>query len=168
MAKRHPNHRLVKIHRNYTVEEVASLLGVHRNTVRQWVKHGLATIDSKRPMLIHGHDLAAFLQARRLKNKRRCQPGEMYCVRCRAPRTPAGDMAEYRASTARLGILIGICPECECLMYRRVNPAKLDQVRGRLEVSLPQAPSRIDEGAHPSVNSDFGQEGSFHDNAQPE
>ena len=65
MAKRHPNHRLVKIHRNYTVEEVASLLGVHRNTVREWVKRGLATIDRKRPMLIHGRDLAAFLQARR-------------------------------------------------------------------------------------------------------
>ncbi len=40
--------------------------------------------------------------------------------------------------------LIGVCSECECLMYRRVNPAKLDQVRGRLEVSLDQLQSRID------------------------
>ena len=77
MAKRHPNHRLVKIHRNYTVEEVAGLFGVHRNTVRAWVKRGLPMIDRKRPMLIHGRDLAAFLQARRLKNKQTCQPGEI-------------------------------------------------------------------------------------------
>ncbi len=147
MAKRHPNHRLVKIHRNYTVEEVARLFRVHRETVRRWVKRGLPTIDRKRPMLIHGRDLAAFLQARRLKNKQTCQPGEMYCVRCRVPRTPAGDIAEYRASTGVLGSLIGICPCCECLMYRRVNPAKLDQVRGRLDVTLPQALSRIGESS---------------------
>ena len=124
MAKRHPNYRLVKIHRTYTVEEVASLFGVHRNTVREWIKRGLPTIDRKRPMLIHGRELAAFLHARRVKNKETCQPGELYCVRCRVPRTPAGDMAEYRASTKVLGNLIGICPSCECLMYRRVNPTK--------------------------------------------
>ena len=94
---RHPNHRLVKTHRNYTVEEVASLFRVHRNTVREWVKRGLPTCDDRRPMLILGTDLAAFLRARRLKNRRTCPPGEIYCVRCRAPRAPAGSMAEYQA-----------------------------------------------------------------------
>ena len=54
MSKRHPNPRLAKIHRNYTVEEVASLFGVHRNTVREWVKRGLPTSDDQRPMLILG------------------------------------------------------------------------------------------------------------------
>lgn len=34
MGKRHPNPRLAKIHRSYTVEEVAGVFGVHRNTVR--------------------------------------------------------------------------------------------------------------------------------------
>ena len=62
MSKRHPNPRLAKIHRNYTVEEVASLFGVHRNTVREWVKRGLPTSDDRRPMLILGRDLVAFLQ----------------------------------------------------------------------------------------------------------
>ena len=57
MGKRHPNHRLVKIHRSYTVEEIASLFGIHKNTVRGWVKAGLPTCDNKRPMLILGHDL---------------------------------------------------------------------------------------------------------------
>ena len=75
--KRHPNPRLVKIHRNYTVEEIASLFGVHRNTVRQWIKQGLPTSDQKRPFLILGRGLVAFLQARRKKNRRTCQPGEI-------------------------------------------------------------------------------------------
>ena len=87
---RHPNYRLVKTHRTYTVEEIASLFHVHRNTVREWVKRGLPTCDDRRPMLILGPELAAFLQARRLKNRQTCAPGELYCVRCRAPRVPAG------------------------------------------------------------------------------
>ena len=77
MSKRHPNPRLAKIHRNYTVEDVAAVFGVHRNTVREWVKRGLPTSDDRRPMLILGADLVAFLRARRVKNKRTCQPGEM-------------------------------------------------------------------------------------------
>jgi hypothetical protein len=36
-VSRYPNYRLVKIHRNYTVEEIARLLKVHKNTVRGWI-----------------------------------------------------------------------------------------------------------------------------------
>ncbi len=68
MGKRHPNHRLVKIHRSYTVEDAAKVLGKHKNTVRNWFKDGLATIDNKRPMLILGQDLVAFIKKRRAKN----------------------------------------------------------------------------------------------------
>ena len=57
---RHLNHRLVKTHRTYTVEEIASLFHVHRNTVREWVRRGLPTCDDRRPMLILGAELAAF------------------------------------------------------------------------------------------------------------
>lgn len=167
MATRHPNHRLAKIYRNYTVEEVASLCGVHRNTVREWIKRGLPTIDHRRPRLILGRDLAAFLQARRLKNKRACQPGEIYCVRCRAPRNPAGDMAELRPVTTTLGNLIGICPSCESLMYRRVNVAKLPQILGKLDITVPQALPHINESPQPSVNSDLRHEASTHDSVQP-
>jgi len=67
MGKRHPNPRLVKIHRSYTVEEIANLLGKHKNTVRNWIKDGLSTIDDKRPMLILGHDLAQFIKQSRAK-----------------------------------------------------------------------------------------------------
>ena len=155
MGKRHPNHRLAKIHRNYTVEEIARLFDVHRNTVREWVKRGLPTSDGRRPILILGRDLVAFLSARRAKNKQTCQPGEIYCVRCRAPKAPAGDMADYAPLTAKLGNLIAICAECETLIYRRVSLVKLDQWRGKLDITMPKALQHIDESAQPSVNSDL-------------
>lgn len=155
MKKRLHNPKLAKIHRNYSVDEIATLFGVHRNTVRAWVKRGLATSDDRRPMLILGRDLVAFLQAQRAKNKRTCQPGEIYCVRCRAPKARPGAMADYEALTATQGNLIAICPDCETLIYRRVSLAKLAQVRGKLDITFPQALRHIDESLQPSVNSDF-------------
>ena len=158
MRKRRPNHRLVKIHRNYTVEEAAMLFGNHKNTVRAWIKAGLPTCDARRPTLILGRELALFLQSRRAKNKRPCMPGEVYCMRCRAPRTPDGGMAEYLPKTERLGTLVGICPECEAMMYRRVSLAKLPLVRGNLEITIAQAERRVSESRNPTVNSDKEQE----------
>jgi transposase len=61
MRQRQANYRCVKIHRSYTVEEVARLFSKHKNTVRAWVEAGLPTCDRKRPTLILGHDLAVFL-----------------------------------------------------------------------------------------------------------
>jgi predicted transcriptional regulator len=129
MRKRRPNYRLVKIHRSYTVEEIARLFGIHKNTVRAWVRAGLPTSDSKRPMLILGVELADFLQARRTKHKQPCKPGEFYCFRCRAPREAAGGMADCLPVTDKIGHLQAICPACECIMNRRVSMAKLTQIR---------------------------------------
>lgn len=146
--KRHPNHRLIKIHRNYTVEEVASVLGVHKNTVREWIRQGLPTTDDRRrPMLILGSDLVSFLKTRRARNKRPCRPGELYCVRCRTPKSPAENMADYETVTETAGKLIAICPDCGLIMNQRVSVAKLGQIRGNLDIRMPQAPRHIAETA---------------------
>jgi len=158
MKKRHPNHRLVKIHRSYMVEEIAHLFGVHKNTVRGWVKAGLAIIDNKRPMLILGQDLAQFLLERRVKNKRTCKPSEIYCVRCRAPKLPAGNMADYSPVTGTFGNLQAICPDCHSIINRRINLAGLEQIRGQMDISFPEAMEHINETATPTVNSDLNEE----------
>jgi hypothetical protein len=145
----------VKIHRNFTIEDIAELFGIHKNTVRGWVKAGLAISDDKRPMLVLGHDLVAFLQNRRVKNKHTCKPGEMYCVRCRAPKRAGGDMVEYSTITEKFGNLIAICPDCNSIMNRRVSLAKLGQVCGNMDISFPQVQQHIVESAKPTVNSDF-------------
>jgi Helix-turn-helix domain len=80
MGRRHPNPRRVKIHRNYSVEEVARLFGIHKNTVRGWLKRGLPAIDDRRPTLILGQELSRFLRERRQKEKQRCGPGRIFCA----------------------------------------------------------------------------------------
>lgn len=155
MGKRLHNPNLAKIHRSYTVEEAAELYGVFKGTVRNWIKAGLPALNDKRPMLILGGDLTAFHQARRTKNKQTCKPGEMYCVKCHAPKVPDGNMVDYEAITEKIGNLVAICPDCYSTMNRRVSFFKLDQVRGKMDISLPLALRHIVESNQPSVNSDL-------------
>lgn len=156
MARRRPNYRLVKGHRSYTVKEIADLCQVTRNTVHTWIKRlGLPKLDGRRPILVRGADLSEFLRARSQKAKHPCQPGQIYCVRCRLPQFPAGEIADYQQVTAIVGNLIGICPACDTMIYRRVNVAKLEQVRGKLEISVTEAHRRISETADPSVDRDM-------------
>jgi hypothetical protein len=134
MGKRLYNPNLAKNHRSYRVDEAASLYKVHKGTVRNWINAGLPVLNDKHPMLILGGDLAAFHRARRTKNKQKCKPGEMFCFRCRAPKEPALDMADYKPDTATLGNLVGICPTCGTIMNRRASLAKLDKVCGKMEI----------------------------------
>lgn len=143
MKTRRPNPRLVKIHRNYTVEEIAMLFGIHKNTVREWIKQGLPVCDDRRPVLVLGCDLRDYLQARRIRNRRPCQPGELYCLRCRHPRKPAGNMADFVPITPKVGNLVAICPACEAIMNKRIGMAKLELIRAQIDITFPQALKHI-------------------------
>ena len=94
MGRRRPNPRLAKIHYSYSVDELARLYGVHKNTVRNWCKVGLKPIDDQRPILIRGQDARRFLTERRARTKQACGPGRIYCLPCRAPKVPAEKMAD--------------------------------------------------------------------------
>jgi hypothetical protein len=146
------NPRRVKIHRTYTVEEVARLFRLYKTTVRGWLKAGLPRIDDRRPILILGRELAGFLHARRERRRQRCRVGELYCFRCRAPRTPAVRTAAYLPLSPSSGNLRATCADCGTRMYRRVSLHKLAAVAGALQVALPQAQQRIVEGVDPSLN----------------
>jgi len=154
MGARHPNPRLLKIHRCYTVEQLAAALKLHKNTIRRWAKDGLRSIDDRRPTMFRGMDAADFLRSRRQAGKRPCRPGEIYCLKCRGPKIPAGLIADLIVKSATVGCLEAICPACGRMLYRRVNPARIDAVRGNLEITVRQAKPRIGDRAGPTLNGD--------------
>lgn len=149
------NARSVKIQRSYTVDEAARLFGVHKNIVRAWIKSGLQTIDDRRPILILGRHLVSFLHHRRQRTIQRCQAGQLYCVRCRAPKNPAARMVDYIPITSTSGNLRAHCTDCGILMHRRVSLQNLTSVAVGLEVAVLEAQQRIKDTADCSLNSDF-------------
>jgi hypothetical protein len=118
----------VKIHRSYTIAELATCCGVHRNTVRHWMKNGLEPLDHSRPLLFHGATVRAFVGGQRASRKRSCPPGTLYCLRCREPRKPALGMVDLLPITEHSGNLRALCEVCETILHRRARRADLPRI----------------------------------------
>lgn len=66
-------------------------------------------------------------------------------------------MAECIVVGETTGSLQGICPDCNRMIYRRINPQKLDTARGGLDITITQARSRIEETTKSNVNCNFSE-----------
>ena len=121
------NPRRVKLHRSYSVDEVARLFKVHKNTVRAWVKAGPADDRRSAPAPDSWTASGGFsVHARRRRNKQRCRAGTSSIASVAGrPKSPAVRMVDYVPITASAGNLRGLCPDCGCLMHRRVSSQKL-------------------------------------------
>ena len=145
MGKKHPNWRRIKTNRTYSTEDMARTLDIHKNTIRNWMGVGLRTVDDKRPYLFRGAIVIDFLRERRQNAKRPLLPGQIYCLPCHAPKSPALDMVDIVPLNEIVGNLCGLCPDCSRMIHRRVSLANLASVSGHLEVTLPNGPLRIRE-----------------------
>lgn len=119
---RRPAHHHVKIHLVYSLAEAAETLGVHRKTVARWIRtDGLLADRTRKPWLIRGQDLKTWLIDRRTNRRSPLQPGEIFCLPCRAPKRPAFDEVDFRSQKGRSGMLVGLCPDCERLIHRAAS-----------------------------------------------
>lgn len=120
-----PDPRRAKKHYSYTVAEAARALGVHRNTVRSWIKAGLPHLRPRGELLIRGDDLSAFLSGRRSRRRCKSPPGSIYCMRCRAPRRPLPMTITVVKKTCITGVVRAVCTDCGSVMNRQVNLGRL-------------------------------------------
>lgn len=152
------NPRLAKLHRAYSVIELASTLGAHKHTVRRWIKRGLPTVDGLRPILILGSEFQSWWNKRRKAAKHPLQPRQFYCFGCRQPKEPAFGMAEYVATNAVTGNLRAECEACGVIMHRRSRLAAVATIMPNIKVQESEARSRLTERTHPSLNADYRME----------
>lgn len=143
MAARQVNPRVVKLHRSYTVPELAACFGVHKNTVRHWQRDGLKPLDGGRPVLFQGATIRAFLSKRNASRKCPCPPGTLYCFKCRQPRAPAMGMVEAVRQNDTTGNLSAICEVCGTMMHRRTRLAAIAAIMPNLDVQIREAGPRI-------------------------
>ncbi|OYU73668.1 MAG: DNA-binding protein [Alphaproteobacteria bacterium PA3] len=139
------NPRCAKLRRSYTAHELAERLDVHKNTVRHW---------STRPVLILGSDFQAWWGKQRKAAKRPCEPGQMYCFKCREPKAPALGMVDYVATNAATGNLKALCETCGTPMHRQTRLGDIAARMPGLDVRRTLAPPSIAALTQPSPNCD--------------
>lgn len=154
MATRRANPQRVKLHRSYSVPELASCFKVHPNTVREWQRSGLEPIDTARPIMFHGAAVRAFLHKRNCDRKRPSRPGMMYCFTCRDSSAPALGMVDYMPLVSTSGNLRALCDTCGGTMHRRARRADLPTIMPKIDVRILEAPPRLKGSAQPSLNSE--------------
>lgn len=151
-GRRNKGRRGIRIHRSYSVDEVSRILQVAQGTIRRWIKgEKLPALTERKPMLILGSELALFLSKSRA-SRQPCKPHECYCVKCRKPQHPAGDMAEYVPLAPITGNLRALCPVCGLWMHKRIRRDALIGLEGLLSVTTTVAPLRINGLNDPSLN----------------
>jgi len=153
MAKRY-NPRRFKLHHSYTVDEIASRLGVHPQTIRGWIKRGLRCLRSERPFLILGCDLRAFLEQAN-EAKEPLGPNQLFCLKCRTAQEPWGQLADYIPQSPTSGRLTGLCPVCERECQRFVGVAQVRSVAPDLDVTYRGNEASLKQSADPPSKTHF-------------
>ena len=148
--KRTYNTRLVKRDYPYFLREIADLFSIHPNAVRHWIRAGLAVVDDRRPLLIHGGDLIDFLKARQTKRKQKCAGDELFCFRCRRPRRPRFSRVDLVIRGGSRVHLSGECETCGTRMYRAGSAAKFAEYEKALILQT-EGQGRLRDGFQPNV-----------------
>ncbi len=150
--KRTHNVRLIKQDYTYYIPEICERLGVHKNTVRDWQRHGLARIDDRRPHAIHGSALKEFLANKQSSRKHTCKPEEIYCLKCRKPCRPKDGNVDIIVRNEKLLNLRGKCEQCGCSIHRGASVNKLPELAGIYNILKTYNAHLLEETDNPAGN----------------
>ena len=154
MPAKRVNPNRVRLNRSYSVAELAVCCDVHRNTVRNRRDAGLEPNDGRKPLLFQGATVRTFLAKLNCDRKRPCQPGTMYCLKCRQPREPAPGAIVYRPQRPASGNLSALCGDCGTIMNRSARWADIARILPGRRVQFAQGQASLTGRRSPSPNCD--------------
>lgn len=131
---------LIVSRRSYTSEELASVLKVHIQTVRDWRRKGLKTLDNNAyPYLFLGSDIRQFLQQKINSYKVKLKGGEFYCLKCRkgvSPRSIKHVDRNILIGKGRHSIFLeGTCPICGMRLKRFSTKERESELNSKSDIS---------------------------------
>lgn len=147
MSPRFNTHRIRKQH-SYSIQEVCDLLVVHKNTVREWFRHGLPKTDKQKPCLIYGGDLKVFLDARQKSRRKKCEVDEFYCLKCRTQKRSFGNIVDLKIRNSKTVMASGLCEDCETPLNKVQSVKDLKKVFQAFDIPKQQQEHIYDSLTH--------------------
>jgi hypothetical protein len=129
--------RKIRMSKCYNIQQCSTALGVNVATVRTWLRQGLPTVPNGKPILIPGDGLKAWLTQRRLSRKQTCQPNELYCCRCRCPRTPQSGSVVITPRNTKTVAISALCGTCNARMNKGGSLAKRSEIAAAFGLITP-------------------------------
>lgn len=132
--KRRYNLRRIRATWPYSVQEIAALLGIHKNAVLRWLGGGLSADRSRKPFLIRGDELIRFLRQRQDGKHCKCRPEEFFCFRCRVPREACLGIVDIVIESPTRLRLKALCAVCETDVNKVQSVRELAKIQERFHV----------------------------------
>jgi hypothetical protein len=142
--KRNINLNRIKKNYAYSINDIGESFGKHKNTVCNWIKEGLKTIDGKKPFLIHGSDLREFLEQKQNARKSKCKDDELFCTKCQKPQKPWGNLVDVFIRAKNKVRLQGLCAVCECKINKDFKVKNWGLVQKTFDVGKVHNPHLIE------------------------
>lgn len=130
------SHIRPKEHRVYSVPQVISLYGIHRNTLSNWVHSGLRPSNDSGLQLFRGLELIRFHKERRERSRHRLRQGEFKCFRCKAAVFPALEGLCIEPAIKHAGMALASCPDCDAALHKLLNETECNMLRDALENNI--------------------------------
>ena len=138
MSKRTYKYNIFSYFCVYTIDDIASELKIHPQTVRKWIKkYDLKAIDTRQPILIRGYDLIEFLKAQNDKGKFPTEFDEMHCFCCHNTRNIYQKKIGIEHKNKVLKVF-SHCRTCKSIMFKNYkfsDFSKLKRIFHVVEVS---------------------------------
>lgn len=123
----------------YSVDDVQTLYGVHRNTVSNWVGSGLKTSDGSLPQRFRGAELNRFHAERAERARRNLRLGEFKCVACGKAVFPELCTLSIQRQEGKATLARATCCDCGAALLKLLGATECDKVQECLDTNTPLA-----------------------------
>jgi hypothetical protein len=106
------NYKLIESNRSYSTEKIKKLIGIHEQTIREWIKEGNLECVSKKPILIYGAVLKEFIKNKNESHKKTLNFNEFKCLKCKAISIPKDNQISIYHNKNGSIRATGICQNC--------------------------------------------------------
>jgi len=107
---------------SYTIDELAKVYEMNKKTCLRWIEEGLKILPGgKKPILMLGSEIKAFIHLKNSKKKVRLKRDEFYCLKCKSPRR-----AKRGTITKKWDSKRGVCSVCNGKMVKKIKPYQKD------------------------------------------